>query len=107
MRLPPYDIFPIISGDKISLRQILTADIEDLIEISFYDAIQAPAIRRVHNVVGECCANVSDFVPTTIIKQHKSTNLKKLLFRFDLWVVLVSLCDNYNKISGNQTTEIE
>jgi ribosomal-protein-alanine N-acetyltransferase len=46
MKLPPYDIFPIISGDKISLRQILTADIEDLIEISFYDAIQATTLQQ-------------------------------------------------------------
>jgi ribosomal-protein-alanine N-acetyltransferase len=46
MSLPPYDIFPIISGDKISLRQILTADIEDLIEISFYDAIQATTFQQ-------------------------------------------------------------
>jgi len=46
MRLPPYDIFPIISGDKISLRQILTEDIEDLIEISFYDSIQATTLQQ-------------------------------------------------------------
>jgi ribosomal-protein-alanine N-acetyltransferase len=46
MRLPPYDIFPIISGDKISLRQILTADIKDLIEISFYDSIQATTLQQ-------------------------------------------------------------
>jgi ribosomal-protein-alanine N-acetyltransferase len=46
MRLPPYDIFPIISGDRITLQQILTADIEDLIEISFYDAIQATTLQQ-------------------------------------------------------------
>jgi ribosomal-protein-alanine N-acetyltransferase len=46
MRLPPYDIFPIISGGRITLRQILTADIEDLIEISFYDAIQANTFQQ-------------------------------------------------------------
>lgn len=46
MRLPPYTIFPIISGDKISLRQILAADIEDLIEISFYDAVQATTLQQ-------------------------------------------------------------
>jgi ribosomal-protein-alanine N-acetyltransferase len=46
MRLPPYDIFPIIAGDKTSLRQILTADIEDLIEISFYDTIQAITLQK-------------------------------------------------------------
>jgi ribosomal-protein-alanine N-acetyltransferase len=46
MRLPPYDIFPIISGDRISLRQIMTSDIEDLIEISFYDAVQATTLQQ-------------------------------------------------------------
>jgi ribosomal-protein-alanine N-acetyltransferase len=46
MRLPPFDIFPTISGDKISLRQIQVADIEDLIEISFYDAIQATTLQQ-------------------------------------------------------------
>lgn len=46
MKLPPYHIFPIISGDRITLRQILTADIEDLIEISFYDAIQATTLQQ-------------------------------------------------------------
>jgi ribosomal-protein-alanine N-acetyltransferase len=46
MKLPPYAIFPIISGDRISLRQIMTSDIEDLIEISFYDAIQATTLLQ-------------------------------------------------------------
>lgn len=46
MRLPPYDVFPTIHGNKISLRQILTADIEDLIEISFYDSVQATTLQE-------------------------------------------------------------
>ncbi|KIA87753.1 GCN5 family acetyltransferase [Flavobacterium sp. AED] len=46
MKLPPYNIFPIISGDKISLRQIQTTDIDDLIEISFYDSIQATTFQQ-------------------------------------------------------------
>ncbi|UFK97968.1 GNAT family N-acetyltransferase [Kaistella faecalis] len=41
MRLPPYDKFPIISGNKIVLREIKSSDINDIIEISFYDAVQA------------------------------------------------------------------
>lgn len=41
MNRPPYDIFPILIGDRISLRQIETPDIEELVQISFYDAIQA------------------------------------------------------------------
>lgn len=41
MKLPPYNIFPDISGDKVSLRQIRTTDIKDLVEISYYDSVQA------------------------------------------------------------------
>ena len=46
MKLPPYDNFPTISDDKISLRQIQFSDITDLIEISFYDAIQATTMKQ-------------------------------------------------------------
>lgn len=41
MPLPLYDNFPNITGDRVSLRQVLDRDMQDLIEISFYDAIQA------------------------------------------------------------------
>ena len=46
MKLPPYDTFPSISDDKISLRQIQFSDINDIIEISFYDAIQATTLTQ-------------------------------------------------------------
>jgi [ribosomal protein S5]-alanine N-acetyltransferase len=46
MRLPPYDKFPNISDDKISLRLIQFSDINDLIEISFYDSIQAKTFKQ-------------------------------------------------------------
>jgi len=46
MRLPPYDKFPSISDDKIVLRQIQFSDINDIIEISFYDAIQATTLTQ-------------------------------------------------------------
>lgn len=46
MRLPPYDEFPSISDDKILLRQIQFSDINDLIEISFYDSIQATTLKH-------------------------------------------------------------
>ncbi len=46
MKLPPYNNYPNISGDKVSLRQIFTADIEDLIEVSFYDAVQATTLQE-------------------------------------------------------------
>lgn len=45
MRLPPYDKFPSIS-DIISLRQIRFSDINDLIEISYYDSIQATTLEQ-------------------------------------------------------------
>ncbi|WP_026461262.1 GNAT family N-acetyltransferase [Adhaeribacter aquaticus] len=46
MKLPPYNSFPNISGDKVLLRQILTADIKDLVEISFYDSVQATTVQQ-------------------------------------------------------------
>lgn len=44
MNKPPFDIFPNIIGDKISLRKIQTSDIKKLIEISFYNSIQATTL---------------------------------------------------------------
>ena len=41
MKLPPYNIFPNVSGDKVSLRQIQPSDIPAIIDISFYDAVKA------------------------------------------------------------------
>lgn len=46
MKLPPYDTFPSISDDNISLRKIQFSDINDIIEISFYDAIQAVTLTQ-------------------------------------------------------------
>lgn len=46
LTLPQYDNFPNITGDTISLRQVLDIDVPDLIEISFYDAIQAETIEQ-------------------------------------------------------------
>jgi ribosomal-protein-alanine N-acetyltransferase len=46
MKLPPYDIFPVISDGKISLREIVNTDIKDLIEISFYNAVQARTVEE-------------------------------------------------------------
>lgn len=46
MKPPPYDNFPIIPGEKISLRQILHCDIENLTEISFYDSVQAATVQQ-------------------------------------------------------------
>ncbi|MEJ5091255.1 GNAT family N-acetyltransferase [Sphingobacterium faecium] len=38
---PFHHPYPTIKDDKISLRQIMPTDIEDIVEISFYDTIQA------------------------------------------------------------------
>lgn len=46
MKLPPYNIFPTIISEKISLRQIQSSDINDIIEISFYDAVQATTAQE-------------------------------------------------------------
>lgn len=46
MRLPPYHNFPDIAGNKISLRQIKTSDINGLIEISFYNSVQATTLQQ-------------------------------------------------------------
>jgi len=41
LKLPPYPIFPEIKSDIISLRQIMKSDLEGLIEISYYNSVQA------------------------------------------------------------------
>lgn len=41
MQLPPYTQHPEISNEKILLKQIQSSDIPDIMEISFYDGIQA------------------------------------------------------------------
>ncbi|NML69292.1 GNAT family N-acetyltransferase [Chryseobacterium sp. RP-3-3] len=46
MKLFQHDYFPYITGDRVSLRQIKDADLNDLIEISFYDAIQAKTVQQ-------------------------------------------------------------
>ncbi|ESU19009.1 GCN5-related N-acetyltransferase [Flavobacterium cauense R2A-7] len=43
---PPYSTFPTVSNEKILLRQIQNSDINDLIEISYYDAIQATTLEQ-------------------------------------------------------------
>ena len=44
MNLPPYDIFPNISADRISLRQVMLSDMNNIVEISFYDSIPAKTV---------------------------------------------------------------
>lgn len=44
--LPPYDVFPTIFGDKITLREIQISDVNDIIEISYYDAVKASTLKQ-------------------------------------------------------------
>lgn len=46
MNLPPYPNHPTISSDRVTLRQIQESDLEDLVEISFYDAVQATSVKQ-------------------------------------------------------------
>lgn len=46
MKLPPYTIFPTITGDKVSLRGVQTDDLVNLIDISFYDGVQAATLEE-------------------------------------------------------------
>lgn len=46
MKLPAYEPFPTMSDDKLSLRQIQVSDINDIIEISFYDSVQATTLQQ-------------------------------------------------------------
>ena len=46
MKLLQYDNFPKITGERISLRQILVTDIPHIIEISYYDAVQAKTVAE-------------------------------------------------------------
>jgi [ribosomal protein S5]-alanine N-acetyltransferase len=46
LHLPPYAVFPEIAGDIIGLRSVQDEDIKDLVEISFYDAVQASSLEE-------------------------------------------------------------
>lgn len=44
MNLPPYAIFPEVNSETVVLRRVATADLIDLMEISFYDTIPAKSL---------------------------------------------------------------
>jgi ribosomal-protein-alanine N-acetyltransferase len=46
MHLPPYDTYPNISDGRILLRQIMYSDIPALVDISFYDGMQAGSVEE-------------------------------------------------------------
>lgn len=53
MKLPPYDNFPTITDDKILLREIVSSDLFDLIEISFYDGFQAKSLEQAETMLSK------------------------------------------------------
>lgn len=47
---PPFNSFPILVNDRVILREVLESDCDQLIEISFYDGIQAKDIIDTKNM---------------------------------------------------------
>lgn len=45
MKTPPYSTFPTVSNENITLRNITSADMSALVEISFYDAVKATTVE--------------------------------------------------------------
>ena len=60
MKPPPYPNFPNISDEKIVLREIQAFDINDLIEISFYDAVQATTVEQATEMQNKVNKDYSD-----------------------------------------------
>lgn len=60
MNIPPYKNYPIISNDRISLRQIHNSDIKNIIEISFYDAVQATTLQQATEMISKIHQDYSD-----------------------------------------------
>jgi ribosomal-protein-alanine N-acetyltransferase len=46
MNLPPYKIFPELESEGIFMREILPADLEDVFEISYFDAKPAATLEE-------------------------------------------------------------
>ncbi len=46
MNLPPYTTFPNLSGSNLLMREIQESDLEDILEISFYDGVKASNIAQ-------------------------------------------------------------
>ncbi|WP_205945196.1 GNAT family N-acetyltransferase [Pedobacter hiemivivus] len=60
MNLPPYSIFPNIIGDKVSLRQIQPTEVNGIVEISYYNAIQATAVEQAIEMQGKINKDYTD-----------------------------------------------
>src|SRR5690606_3954149 len=46
INLPPYLRFPVLLHERIVLRQVFPADLKSLVEISYYDAVQAKTVEE-------------------------------------------------------------
>ncbi len=74
MKLPPYDIYPNISDNRISLRQVLQSDIEDILEISFYDSIQAKTLQHATEMQAKIYKDYMDGNSIHWVIDDKATN---------------------------------
>ena len=63
MNLPPYDNFPTIADNKIQLREIVSSDLVDLIEISFYDGLQAKSLEQAATMLSKIKNDYSEGIP--------------------------------------------
>ena len=46
MTLPPFPNYPYLPGEKVTLRKIELEDLKDLVEITYYDAVQATSLEE-------------------------------------------------------------
>lgn len=46
MQLPPYNTFPVLQNHQVILREIISDDIENILEISYYDAVQSTTLLQ-------------------------------------------------------------
>jgi len=46
MQLPPYNTFPVLQNHQVILREIISDDIENILEISYYDSVQSATLRQ-------------------------------------------------------------
>jgi ribosomal-protein-alanine N-acetyltransferase len=90
MKLPPYDNFPTIYNDKISLRQIQFPDFKDLIEISFYDAKQATTVKQ------------AEKMQTMINKDYKDGNSIRWGITDKLTNKIVGTCGYYRGLDKGE-----
>ncbi|MES2512772.1 MAG: GNAT family N-acetyltransferase [Bacteroidota bacterium] len=60
MSLPPYLVFPVITSDKIILREVSEADLKDILEIQFYDGVAADTMEEGKEMLAKINRNYRD-----------------------------------------------